>query len=48
MKTNSMPRRWRVTAGPRAQRTSGGVAIRRYRLVPLERASKARAKTVTA
>jgi hypothetical protein len=47
MKTTPIPRRWRVAAGPRPERTPGGVAIRRYRLVPLAKASKPRPKAVT-
>jgi hypothetical protein len=40
MKNSSMPRRWQVAAGPRPERVPGAMAIRRYRLVPLAKASK--------
>jgi hypothetical protein len=48
MKNSSIPRRWQVAAGPRLERVPGGVTIRRYRLVPLAKASKQRPKAVTA
>jgi hypothetical protein len=47
MKTTSMPRRWRVSTGPRPTRAPGAVVIRRYRLVPLAKATKPRPKAVT-
>jgi hypothetical protein len=48
MKTTYMPRRWRLATGPRPERAPGPVAIRRYRLVPLAKASRPRPKAVTA
>jgi hypothetical protein len=47
MKTTVMPRRWRLASGPRPERVPGAVAIRRYRLVPLAKASKTPPKAAT-
>jgi hypothetical protein len=43
----SIPRRWRLAQRPPVERIPGGLAIRRYKLVPLTKTNEGPPKAAT-